>query len=66
MSGGDTVCKWTMVVNILINQSWADNKGWSSTLGIEFECSELTAMERMLQIATQGLTFGARIIDGLV
>jgi hypothetical protein len=60
MSGRGTVCKWTMVVNILNNQSWADSKGWSTTLGVEFECLELTAMETMLQIATQGLTFGVR------
>jgi len=60
MSGGEAVCRWTMDVNILNNQSWTDSKGWSSGLGVEFECLELTAMERMLQNATQSLRFGVR------
>jgi hypothetical protein len=49
-----------MDVNILNNQSWADSKGWSFKLGVQFECLELTAVERMLQNVTQSLRFGVR------
>jgi hypothetical protein len=67
MSGGDTVCRRTMDVNILNNQSQADSKGWFSRLEVEFECLELTAVERMLQIATRSLGLeSSRVTDGLV
>ena len=66
VSGGDTVCGWTMDVNIFNNQSWADSKGWSSRLGVEFEWNSLQWREcyKMLHKAL-GLESG-RIIDGLV
>jgi hypothetical protein len=60
MSGGDTVCSWTVDVNILNSQSWADSKGWFSRSGVELECLELTAVQRMLQIATRTLRVGVR------
>jgi hypothetical protein len=33
--GGDGLQVWRIAANILNNQSWTANKGWSSRLGVE-------------------------------